>query len=308
MKHIKRFGDGGLISESRADDYKQSAPRAKQIAKIARSLGPKEVASGPARRRGAGTGEVQAAAPADHSPLFGRVDEFFGRFQQYERSVDVRGVEVGETYYHTDSAVYMKISRFGGRRGDQMFINSVKFAELRKHLGVTARECLEVLKARYGVSEVIKNNPYETASDIRMFKSPPPPKAPRPTTPSLPYEQILASLVDRYGLKTVEFTRVANKKPTRYLAYYMPGDEMFAIVINSDKQWSRFMIMEEDFYMELSDMLEEDYMLTEYDSRRLAMNRIFGVTGVNPLGKTHRVFDGLSRKMRWEIALGRRAR
>jgi hypothetical protein len=198
----------GILSEAYRDDYKQSAPRAKSIAKIANSMRYKETS--PNKRKSIDVDDpevklsnIKEPEQIDYEQYFPKVDEFFSGFEKYERDVEKDGMKMTETYYHDDMYVYMKVTKYDGAKDSEIYIKTPKFNELRQFLGVSSKNTIVILRNKYDVVNVIIRSPNENAQHIKSFKQP---ARPEPSTLELPFDEIMGHLNEKFEMKNIDFS------------------------------------------------------------------------------------------------------
>jgi len=278
----------GILSEAYRDDYKQSAPRARSIAKIANSMRYKQTTPNKKKsfddiEQDDDTKKMNEPEQINYDEYFPKVDEFFDAFEKYERDIENDGIKISETYYHNDMYVFMKVTEYDGVKDSELNINMKKFIELRKLLGVNEKMLIAILRNRYDVVNVMKYNPPETMADIRRFKQP---VKSKPTTPELPYDEIMNYFIEKYNLKSIEFYVTEknrnNKTKTidvKYEIYYTPDLEIQFYIKKYDDEIGDYLKIYDVVYVEIVNYVKERYQKLDYNSVNLFFEKLFNVKG-----------------------------
>jgi hypothetical protein len=158
-----------------------------------------------------------------------------------------------------------------------------KFIELRKLLGVNEKMLIAILRNRYDVVNVMKYNPPETMADIRRFKQP---VKSKPTTPELPYDEIMNYFIEKYNLKSIEFYVTEknrnNKTKTidvKYEIYYTPDLEIQFYIKKYDDEIGDYLKIYDVVYVEIVNYVKERYQKLDYNSVNLFFEKLFNVKG-----------------------------
>lgn len=288
INKIKEMMD--FLSESFRDDYKQSAPRAKSISKIANSFRGQQIGARKNKSTNINEPDIENTDEPKqnrYEEYFSKIDDHLNKLNKYVHETKQQIITRTETFYYTNDKVLMRLTEYSNGKPSELIIGSTLFIELRNLLNVGQKTMENILKSKFNTEKIMKFNPFETVSDIQKYKQPDyvePKKEVKRASLDLPYEKIMNEIIENFNLKKidVDITEKNKYNPDEKIIvlhemYYTPDLEMVAVVRKYGDGMNNIVRIKYGFNNEIMNYITNNYEKMSDRRYREFIGNLFGV-------------------------------